>query len=99
MDISPDRYGIDIQVPTWNYIAVDLIVRLEVLPDHRLRDIIDRLSDTLEAELVPKLVWKSTKMIPEVTEELMRQILPYEFQIEDVQSTWKLHKTNPKMVG
>ena len=59
--ISPDWYDIDIQAPTWNYIAVVLIVRLEVLPDHRLRDIIDRLSDMLAAELAPNSSGKAPK--------------------------------------
>ena len=35
-------------------------------------------------------------MIPEVMEEMMRQILPCEFDIEDVQSIWKLNKNKPK---
>lgn len=35
-------------------------------------------------------------MIPEVMEEMMRQILPCEFHIEDVQSIWKLNKNKPK---
>ena len=93
--ISPDWYGIEDQVPTWNYVAVHLIGRLEMLPEQRLRDIIDRLSDAFEAKLAPKPVWKSTKMTPEVMDKMMRQIVPCQFHIEEVQSTWKLNQNKP----
>ncbi len=93
--ISPDWYGIEDQVPTWNYVAVHLIGQLEMLPEQRLRDIIDRLSDAFEAKLAPKPVWKSTKMTPEVMDKMMRQIVPCRLSIEDVQSTWKLGQNKP----
>lgn len=93
--ISPDWYGIEDQVPTWNYVAVHLIGQLEMLPEQRLRDIIDRLSDAFEAKLAPKPVWKSTKMTPEVMDKMMRQIVPCRLRIEDVQSTWKLGQNKP----
>ena len=93
--ISPDWYGIEDQVPTWNYVAVHLIGRLEMLPEQRLRDIIDRLSDAFEAKLAPKPVWKSTKMTPEVMDKMMRQIVPCQLHIEEVQSTWKLNQNKP----
>ena len=35
-------------------------------------------------------------MTPEVMEKMMQQIVSCEFSIEEVQSNWKLIKTNPK---
>ena len=57
-----------------------------MLPEQRLRDIIDRLSDAFEAKLAPKPIWKSTKMTPEVMDKMMRQIVPCQFHIEEVQN-------------
>ncbi len=42
--VSPDWYGVDDQVPTWNYVAVHLRGRLEQLPPEELRGVLDRLS-------------------------------------------------------
>ena len=36
--ISPDWYGVDDQVPTWNYVAVHLTGRLVALDNDALRD-------------------------------------------------------------
>ena len=80
---------------SWNYVAVHLIGQLEILQEQRLRDIIDCLSDAFEAKLAPKPVWKSTKMTPEVMDKMMRQIVPCQTHIEELQSTWKLNQNKP----
>jgi transcriptional regulator len=88
--ISPDWYGIEDQVPTWNYVAVHLTGTAEALPQHDLHGLLDRLSDRFEADLAPKPVWKSTKMTPEAMERMLRQIQPFRLRIETVDGTWKL---------
>ena len=88
--ISPDWYGIEDQVPTWNYIAVQFTGRLEALDHSELPAILDDLSDTFEARLAPKPSWEREKMSSEAWDKMIRQILPFRFWIEDVQSTWKL---------
>lgn len=99
--ISPDWYGIDDQVPTWNYIAVQFTGRLEALDPNELPAILDDLSDTFEARLAPKPIWKREKMSPKAWDKMIRQIRPFRFWIEDVQSTWKLgqNKTEAARIG
>lgn len=88
--ISPDWYGIEDQVPTWNYVAVHLRGRLERLPQDALRGVLDRLSDHLETRLAPKTPWTTEKMTPEVLDRMMRQIVPCRLQINQIDGTWKL---------
>lgn len=88
--VSPDWYGAENQVPTWNYVAVHLIGRLEPLPQGDLRDLLDRESDLFESRLLPKPVWRADKMDTEALGKLLRMIVPCRFHIEDVDGTWKL---------
>ena len=92
--VSPDWYGLEDQVPTWNYVAVHLRGRLERLADAELRGIIDRLSAEFEGRL-PKAPWTSDKMTDGVMERMMRMIVPVRLTLDDLQSTWKLSQNKP----
>ncbi|CUH63396.1 Protease synthase and sporulation protein PAI 2 [Thalassovita gelatinovora] len=94
--VSPDWYGIDDQVPTWNYVAVHLTGTADLLPDDRLRDVLDRLSDRFETALAPKPVWTSDKMPDQALTRMMRMIVPARMRIEDVSGTWKLAQNKPE---
>jgi transcriptional regulator len=93
--ISPDWYGIDHQVPTWNYVAVHLRGTLTALPAEALRDQIDRLSAEFENRLRPKTPWRTDKMPVETLDRMMRMILPCHFDITHVDGTWKLGQNKP----
>jgi len=94
--ISPDWYGVEDQVPTWNYVSVHLAGQAQLLPQDQLRDILDRLSDRFEQALSPKPVWKTDKMPSDLLDRMMRQIVPCALSIEDVQGTWKLAQNKPE---
>ncbi|WP_323783910.1 FMN-binding negative transcriptional regulator [Thalassovita sp.] len=94
--ISPDWYGIEDQVPTWNYVAVHLTGPAELLPQDDLLGVLDRLSDRFEADLAPKPVWKSDKMPEQAMTRLMRMIVPARMRIETVDGTWKLAQNKPE---
>ncbi len=88
--ISPDWYGTDDQVPTWNYVAVHFIGQLELQPMDTLHALLDRQSAHFEDQLLPKPPWLTTKMTPDIMEKMMRMIVPVRLHIEDMHSTWKL---------
>ena len=96
--ISPDWYGIEDQVPTWNYVAVHFIGQLELQPQEHLHALLDRQSAHFEKQLLPKPPWKSSKMSQGVMEKMMRAIVPVRLYIEDMQSTWKLGQNKPDAV-
>jgi transcriptional regulator len=99
--ISPDWYGVEDQVPTWNYIAVHLAGRVELAPPGGLRDHLSRLSETFEAQLAPKPIWRLDKVSPDALEKLERMILPVALLVTDIESTWKLtqNKTEAARLG
>lgn len=93
--ISPDWYGTPDQVPTWNYVAVHLRGRLELLDQSELQPILARLSAQFESRLLPKTPWTDDKMSEGVMDRMMRQIVPCRMMVDDVQSTWKLGQNKP----
>ena len=96
--VSPDWYGIDDQVPTWNYIAVHLSGSLELKEQASLRDLLDRQSAHFEEQLRPKLPWTADKMTLDVMEKMMRQIVPCRLVIDAVDGTWKMNQNKPNEV-
>ncbi len=96
--ISPDWYGVEDQVPTWNYIAVHLRGRLERLPDKELGGILDDLSAHFEQQLAPKPAWTSGKMTPDALKKMMRMIVPCRMLVEVVEGTWKLNQNKDDAV-
>lgn len=88
--ISPDWYGVDNQVPTWNYVAVHLRGLLRPLGSEELRGILDRLSAHMEDQLRPKEPWTIEKMDQDFYSRMSRQIIPIAMEVREVQGTWKL---------
>lgn len=93
--VSPDWYGLEDQVPTWNYVAVHLRGTLTLRPQDRLRGHLDALSAANEARLAPKPAWTSDKVTPQALDRMMRMIVPVRLTIADVQGTWKLSQNKP----
>jgi transcriptional regulator len=94
--VSPDWYGVDDQVPTWNYVAVHLRGRLERLGDGLMRDMLDRQSAAYEERLAPKRPWTADKMSAGALDRLMRSILPFRLHVERIDATWKLNQNKPE---
>jgi transcriptional regulator len=93
--VSPDWYGLDDQVPTWNYVAVHLRGTVRLLPDEALRPHLEQLTAAHEAQLAPKSPWTIGKMTPGVAERMMRQIVPIEIIVASVEATFKLNQNKP----
>lgn len=93
--ISPDWYGLDDQVPTWNYVAVHLRGELRLLETDELRGVLDRLSAAMEARLLPKKPWRIDKMDAGARDAMMRQIVPVALRVDQIDATWKLGQNKP----
>ncbi|PLX37110.1 MAG: negative transcriptional regulator [Hyphomicrobiales bacterium] len=94
--VSPDWYGLDDQVPTWNYVAVHVRGTLRQLDQSELHGILQRLSDTMEERLADKAPWKIDKVDPDAYARLLRQIVPVAMTVTDIQGTWKLAQNKPE---
>ena len=96
--VSPDWYQIEDQVPTWNYVAVHLVGKVELRPQAELHDLLDRQSALFEDRLLPKVAWTSAKMTPDVMQRMMRQIVPCRMQVTGIDGTWKLNQNKDDAV-
>lgn len=93
--VSPDWYGLEDQVPTWNYVAVHLSGQMEIRPESKLDDLLARQSAAFEARLAPKPPWTMDKMTPDARRRMQRMIVPARLKIEMVEGTWKLNQNKP----
>lgn len=96
--ISPDWYGLDDRVPTWNYIAVELQGPVRPLDQQGLIRLLDDISDLHEAKLTPKPVWKRGKMSEGRFEGLLKAITGFEMEIAAWRGTAKLDQDKPEEV-
>jgi len=93
--ISPDWYGVENQVPTWNYIAVHVRGQLQLLPQDDLHGVLERLSDEFETRLAPKPVWKIEKVAQENLDKMLRMLVPIRLDVTSIDSTRKLGQNKP----
>ncbi|MEM6489683.1 MAG: FMN-binding negative transcriptional regulator [Pseudomonadota bacterium] len=89
--VSPDWYGEDDRVPTWNYLAVHLTGTLALQEAAGMRAHLDRLSAEFEGKL-PKRPWTTDKMQPDTLARMMRTIVPVRLAVAGVESTVKLNQ-------
>lgn len=96
--VSPDWYGAEDQVPTWNYGAVNLHGTIKALPDSQLEPVLAELSARFEARLAPKPAWTMEKMSKKAKTSMMRAIQPFELLIDRVEATDKFSQNKPLQV-
>ena len=93
--VSPDWYGQDDQVPTWNYLSVEAEGPLQVLDDAGAARLLDDLSATYEAELTPKPAWTRGKMTPGRFESMLKGITAFEMAATRFEGIRKLNQNKP----
>lgn len=96
--VSPDYYGIDDQVPTWNYVALELQGPVGKMDEVALVAQIDALSNTQETQLAPKPVWTREKMQAGHFDKMLRGIVGFEMDITAWRSTIKLGQNKPAKI-
>lgn len=75
--VSPDWYGSENRVPTWNYRLVEIEGVARRLSEPELRALLDRLSAEQEAKLAPKPAWTSAKMDSRVLDRMVGAIVGF----------------------
>ncbi len=88
--ISPDWYGVDNQVPTWNYLSAQMEGPARILESDEAALLLEDLSDHFETELAPKPVWRRSKMAEGRFESLLKMIVSYEVTVERFEGVKKL---------
>lgn len=88
--VSPDWYGTDDQVPSWNYVSVEAEGFVTPLSEAETITLLDDLSIQEETRLLPKPVWTRDKMTPAKFEALLRGIVGARLHVERLEGTFKL---------
>lgn len=96
--VSPDWYGVPDQVPTWNYVAVELEGVVHRTNGAALLAELDRLSAEQEAQLAPKAPWSPGKLSPGIAEKMAGGVAGFEMDVEAWRGTAKLGQNKPEAV-
>lgn len=96
--ISPDYYGIENQVPTWNYCAIEWQGRVAQMDEEGLITQSDALTLFQESKLAAKPVWHRSKMAEGHFEKMLRGIYGFRMEITEWRSTRKLGQNKPDAV-
>ena len=99
--ISPDWYGEPDQVPTWDYVSVEMEGPVTPLDDTGAAILLDDLSAHFEGKLAPKKPWTRDKMSPERFELLLtRGLRAFEMKVERLEGITKLSQNKgPEVVA
>ena len=96
--ISPEWYGLEDRVPTWNYVAVELEGPVRLLDTAALVRLVDDLSAEQEARLAPKPPWTRAKMSEGRFEGLLKAISGFEMRVAHWRGTAKVDQDKPDEV-
>jgi transcriptional regulator len=96
--ISPDWYGIDDQVPTWNYLALELQGPVTKMDRDTLIAQADALSAQHEARLAPKPEWTRGKMADGLFDQMLGAIIGFELKPTAWRGTAKLGQNKSQAV-
>ena len=93
--ISPDWYGIPDQVPTWNYLSLELEGPVRTMEREGLIALIDDVVAHNEAKLAPKPEWHRDKMNGDMFEKMLDSIVGFEMEILAWRPTAKFSQNKP----
>ncbi|MDF2384576.1 FMN-binding negative transcriptional regulator [Nostoc ellipsosporum NOK] len=94
--VSPDWYGTGPdEVPTWNYVAVELEGQVTRTDEGGLVAILDAISHAQERRLAPKPEWTLDKVDPARAAKLLTAIIGYRLEIRAWRGTRKLGQNKP----
>ncbi|NMG22568.1 FMN-binding negative transcriptional regulator [Brasilonema bromeliae SPC951] len=95
--ISPDWYGLGPdEVPTWNYLAVEIVGQIELVDHAAMMDQIDRLGQEHERALAPKPEWRRDKADPGKIDRMASAIRGFRLIPSAWRATAKLNQNKPE---
>ena len=96
--VSPSWYADPMgstQVPTWNYVAIEIVGTARLLDDAELTAQLDTLAALHEPRVSPELPWTRAKTDPAYFDKLLKAIVGFEVTVEAVRGTTKLSQHRP----
>ena len=96
--ISPDWYQVDDQVPTWNYVSVELEGPVRKMEREGLIALLDDISRENEERLAPKKPWTRDKMDAVKFDKMLGAITAFEMEVKAWRPTLKLSQNKSREV-
>lgn len=94
--VTPNWYGDPAnQVPTWNYVAVELYGTARAIGEEALVEQLDALAAAHEPRVSPERPWTRAKMAEARFGAMLRAIAGFEIAIDTVRATRKLSQNKP----
>lgn len=88
--VSPRWYEDQAQVPTWNYVALEMEGRVRRMDASGLTGLLETLSDRHEAQVTGGAPWTMDKMPADMLRKMLTAIVGFELEIEAWRPTFKL---------
>jgi len=93
--VSPRWYTDSEQVPTWNYVSVEMEGRVRRMDDEGLMGLLEALSARNEARIAEGKVWTMDKVSPGYLAKLKAAIVGFELEVQAWRPTFKLSQNKP----
>ena len=91
--ISPTWYESGNVVPTWNYVAVHAIGKLQIIEDEvTLSQIVQRMTDVYERSMPNPWTFDGETTF---AKRLLSQITGFRMEIEQIEGKWKMSQNQP----
>jgi transcriptional regulator len=93
--VSPRWYADQAQVPTWNYVVLELEGRVRRMDQDGLHALLENLSSANEARIAQGQPWTMDKMPPDKLRAMMSAIIGFEMEVQAWRPTFKLSQNKP----
>ncbi len=93
--VSPADYGDDAQVPTWNYVTVEMEGRARQTSRDALITLLDDVSAAHEGRIAADPPWTRAKMDPPQFSRMVDAIIGFEIDVAAWRTTLKLSQNKP----
>ena len=93
--VSPRWYSDRGQVPTWNYIALELEGPVQQLDDDGLHGLLEAIGTRHEARIATGTPWRPEEVPQELWDKLANGIVGFELEVRAWRPTYKLSQNKP----
>lgn len=93
--ISPRWFSDPAQVPTWNYVALEMQGRARRIDQHALHLLLEDLTARNEARVTKGEPWTMDKMPADKLRGMMAAIIGFEIEVTGWRETFKLGQNKP----
>jgi transcriptional regulator len=93
--VSPRWYADRAQVPTWNYVALELEGPVREMDYEGLHGLLEAIGERHEARIAAGLPWRSEEVPQGLWDKLARGIVGFELEVRAWRPTFKLSQNKP----